>query len=905
MIHETVRIAVIAATAVIAVAGAQGAAAGAAAPSAVLVDADFGKSPGNWRRVPKHERIGGALPAGWSDDSSWARVWVNYRQVGKGGRRFLRATVARLDEGRAQFHYIIPDFGTPTYFRLTLTARSLTGSAAEIGIRMQGPPYEFLWSRTLAVPKRWRDYAFDFRLKQNPQTVGLWVNLSGVGSIDLAKVRLVRMTREGLIAELKARHPAGGPANLLRVSRMPLGMQSGWSLGRDNSDGDDVRIAADPNVVGPSGAPSLSICSAERIVLHTAPFDVPRAFEPHVASLYARGTGKLHLSVVGGRRLGGKGSAELSGDRWQRLTVRFMPELMRRFYGLRLGGEGQIWIDALQVERGKEAGSYRSRLDCEVALACDSPIRVQFDDEKALVRWAVTGKASGAVLKGRVVTPYGRAAALEDIKLSDRFLARGEWRYDRFPDTPYGVFRVEAWVEDAKGRPKSPPNELVVYRLHRPRYWMKDAPDSPFGTHTNSTTRHILMAKAVGINWTRLHDAGTPYIGWYHLEPEKGTWQFRDKELKRYRKYGMKVLGAFSTAPRWASYFADQKPHSGYFDRFYQPKRMEDFARYVRTVAERYRGVIDDWDIWNEPWIHAWWGVDYDESKKGRSGYLTSRSAPADFAAMMATAYRTAKAVNPKATILGVNSTSSRTGGANSFGGYEWTKGVVAAGGLKHCDVICYHHYTAAFLGYPGDACEHGFANATGPIVEKLGRLPKDVWMTEGSPTPRGLGDGFYRYTVPQATEEDVFASADRLSRYVVSVLAQGARRVFLYSMHSHGYFGGGGWRVLVTPEGYLHPSAAAHSAMAWLLEDTRFVKRLTVCKGVTAYLFEGAGRAVAVLSPMPAHADFTPPRGRGVEVLDLFGNPVPKGRPLGSRLVYLSAPGKAEKVAKLLGAAK
>lgn len=33
------------------------------------------------------------------------------------------------------------------------------------------------------------------------------------------------------------------------------------------------------------------------------------------------------------------------------------------------------------------------------------------------------------------------------------------------------------------------------------------------------------MLKAIGANWTRLHDAGLDYIGWYHLEPRKGQWR--------------------------------------------------------------------------------------------------------------------------------------------------------------------------------------------------------------------------------------------------------------------------------------------------------------------------------------------------------------------------------------------
>src|ERR1035437_4823316 len=60
--------------------------------------------------------------------------------------------------------------------------------------------------------------------------------------------------------------------------------------------------------------------------------------------------------------------------------------------------------------------------------------------------------------------------------------------------------------------------------------------------------------------------------------------------------------------------------------------------------------------------------------------------------------------------------------------------------------------------------------------------------------------------------------------------------------------------RVLTTEEGYLEPSGAAHSAMAWLIEDTHFKRSLELAQGVQAYVFEGKGRSVAVLMPAREH---------------------------------------------------
>ncbi|GIX07582.1 MAG: hypothetical protein KatS3mg115_1985 [Candidatus Poribacteria bacterium] len=205
-----------------------------------------------------------------------------------------------------------------------------------------------------------------------------------------------------------------------------------------------------------------------------------------------------------------------------------------------------------------------------------------------------------------------------------------------------------------------------------------------------------------------MHDSGIEYLGWFHLEPEPGRWQFRDRELQRYREHHLEILGELGTAPLWASYYQDVgKPHNGYFDRYYQPKRMGDFANYVRTVVERYRGTIAAYDVWNEPWIHAWWAVGYDETKSGREGYLPSENPQRDFVRLMRTAYQNVKALDPNALVLGVNTTTSGPG-AQNIGGSDWTAGVVQNGGLEFCDAIAYHQYTVRNSSSPATRFSRG-----------------------------------------------------------------------------------------------------------------------------------------------------------------------------------------------------
>lgn len=876
------------------------------APTRVPIDTDFGTAATPVAEVGNSTgRATGVLPQGWQDDSSWAKVWMDYQPLEEEGRRYLHMQVTKVEDGRCQLRHALEDIKEETFFRLSLTARSSKAGSVELQIRDAGAPYKTVWSVRPALVPGWKDFNYDFRLTKYAPAVGFFICLDGTATLDIQKLKLTQLTRADYIAELNAKYAEGGPRNLLRISRLPLGLQSGWTLDRDNSDGDDVLIAGDPETIGPSGAPAMKISTAEPTRIYSAPFAVPLAFRPHTASLYVKTAEKVRLTVLAaGPTVGDKTVQPEGKGEWERIEVTFTPQLMVPSYTLKLEVNGNAWVDALQVEPGTHAGPYTSAAACEVSLTCPesdaSMARVQFEDEPTVVQYCVTGAAPGASLKMRLVNVYGEQKDLTPVVLGTATLHQGTLNYGAFATHPFGPQRIEAWVEDPTGKVVSTYNELVINRLRRPRYWGKDAPDSPFGVHTNSTTRHNLMAKACGINWTRLHDAGLQYLGWYHLEPEPGKWTFHDKEIYRYRRDHIKVLGELGTAPFWASYYPG-KAHSGYFDRFYQPKKLEDYANYVRVVTQRYKGIIDAYDVWNEPWIWAWWGVGYDEGKTDREGYVTSKEPQADFARLMETAYRNAKATDPGIRILGFNSTTGGSG-SRSFGGSEWTRGVLKAGGLDFCDAICYHNYIGGRSCYPEDVVEKGFKTATGPIQEQFGKLPKPVWMTEGSAGRDTVGPGFYRLTIPYDNNEDLFETGDRVCRQIVSLLSAGVEKTFVYSMHGHSYLGNKAeWRVIVNEDGQLHPSGCAYSAMAWLLEDTKFVERLEVAEGVYAYLFAGAGRAVAAISCGPSSATWKLPTSAGVSATDLFGNPVAPGSTFSGHLTYLTA-GTADELQTVLG---
>jgi hypothetical protein len=451
------------------------------------------------------------------------------------------------------------------------------------------------------------------------------------------------------------------------------------------------------------------------------------------------------------------------------------------------------------------------------------------------------------------------------------------------------------------GQTISPINEIVVHRLRRPRYWGQDAPRSPFGAHFNSRKQRNIAMKAIGVNWVRLHDAGISYIGWNYLDTERGRWDFRDAEIHRYRRDHIKVFAQLGTVPPWAR--RQKGTHSAYHDMYSQPADLADWQTYVRNVTQRYQGVIDTYFVWNEPWMRSRWNVAYDEKKEGTAGYVTSQQPQEDYVALMRASLEAARSVDGSIRVCGFSTSDWEGNDDGMIPGVQWTSGVLRHDGLQWCDLIDYHHYSPTVNGFPGDDVEQAWQRAMGPIIDKHGSVPKPVWMSEGQGGMETHYRGLYKHTLPGADGEDVVATADRVVRHELALLAVGAKKIFLYSPFAEGLGQKTRYATLVAGDGSLHPSAAAHSNLAWHLEDTNFVRRTEVAEGIFAYVFRGADRAIAVLSSSPNCGQYTIPHAEGVSVKDLFGNPVAPDSTFSGTLVYLSTPEGLEAIEKLLAA--
>lgn len=862
----------------------------------ILLDVDFAQTGPDLHKTGKGS-FDGPLPVGCSEDfPAWNTSVAGTNKMTENGKTFIRFDVKKLD-GLVLFRMPDPkEIKFPGYYKVIVECRC-PDAPLNLHIRQLEKPYRTFWEEDIEKNSRWVERTCFVSLESSKNPVskvavdvsGLWLYLSlKSGITDIASIKLAKISKDDYMTEKAVRiaRPEKGSANFFRNSRFPLGMPSGWSINREMNDG---KVEADSANPGPSGVPSLKIqlqrdenrlsgqngkksdteydkhmASAEnQIRVYSEPFqtDNPEA-KLQISFAYKTMETTWRVSV------GGASKALPASSNWQTFRMAVTPDPLAKGFSLIIAGKGTLNIDSLMAYSGEDERGYASAGDCEIALApVDSEMpgtRIQFIDEPATVKFSATGDIAGAILKTRIVNVYGGELLLPDAKLSQS----GTIDFGVFTDKPFGQFRVEVWAE-RDGKRISPFNEVVITRIRRPVYWGKDAPDSPFGGHFFSNRRVVSTMKAAGMNWIRFNDCFQEGTCWGWVEPEKGKWQFQDEKVANYRNGKLKILGYIGSAPTWASYYSGGKSPM-YFDLMYQPKDIESFKNYVRTVARHYEGVIDEYQFQNEPWGGIFWHKSYDRS----TGKFDQGLTPArDYAELSKIAYEELKQTCPDAKLYGFNTT----------GHVSWTDKVFDAGAYAWCDMIDYHVYTPFLCGYPDDQVAKTYEDCTGYIRTRVKPPMKPVVMSEGNGTRggdvplnfEGRDDfaGMYKHTIPWKSTDDYTNSADMNCRFILSHLALGVKRIFLYSDHCYSHLlSAPTFPVLLAADGYPHPSLVAFSNMAWQLEDRRFVKCIPVGKKVWAYLFEGRGRVVAVISG-ERNGQFTFKPDDSMEVIDLFGN--------------------------------
>ena len=200
----------------------------------------------------------------------------------------------------------------------------------------------------------------------------------------------------------------------------------------------------------------------------------------------------------------------------------------------------------------------------------------------------------------------------------------------------------------------------------------------------------------------RLWDA---HVTWGNLEEKKGEWSFEtlDEYLELADEHQVELVMVLGLSPRWAS--ARRREESKYYPgAAAEPKNIEDWRNFVRTVAERYKGRLHYYELWNEPNLEGFYSGTVDKMLE------LSREA-----------YRILKEVDP--SIVVVSPSAAHSGG----NGIPWLEEYLSKGGGAYADIIGYHFYVKPA---PPEAMVATIRQVQDLMV-KYGVGDKPLWNTE------------------------------------------------------------------------------------------------------------------------------------------------------------------------------
>lgn len=259
-----------------------------------------------------------------------------------------------------------------------------------------------------------------------------------------------------------------------------------------------------------------------------------------------------------------------------------------------------------------------------------------------------------------------------------------------------------------------------------------------FGMHIHRATTTTPWPAITFGSW-RLWDAG---VIWANLEPQKGKWDFAtlDKYVELGEKNEVEIVLVLGQTPTWAS--ARPTEQAVYGKGFgAEPQNIDDWRNYVRTVAERYKGRIRHYEIWNE--IHL---------KKFYTGTVEK------MVELSREAYKIIKEVDSSNVVI-----SPSPGGQNI--GLKVLEEFLEKGGGSWADILGYHFYVNPD---PPEAMAESIELVKN-IIAGHNLENKPLWNTEA---------GWFR---PKPFPSDSLGAAYVARSYILN-WAGGVRRFYWYA---------------------------------------------------------------------------------------------------------------------------
>ncbi len=376
-------------------------------------------------------------------------------------------------------------------------------------------------------------------------------------------------------------------------------------------------------------------------------------------------------------------------------------------------------------------------------------------------------------------------------------------------------------------------------------------PESPFGINnafnpdTAGLESRLKAMQQAGIKW------GRQDFMWRRIEKTEGeyVWSGYDVLVEKCRAHGLMIFGNLSYQPQFYDLRTD--------------KAAQAYATFARTAAKRYAGMVDHWQIWNEPNL----------------GFL--KGDVEAYAKFLTAAGQAIHEANPKAKVLALNM---------AFCDVLWASNVMQRVPNEAFDIVCFHPYRNPnapednFDWWVRDQyikrfnpqlttnyllAHESFLAQTDELISAMKKFgaPKPLWVTEMC-----FNTHIHPYGVPE------LRSADLLVRFYVQALAsRKIEKVFWWTLKDGGEQQFDAAEMVGLMRADLTPkySYSAYAIMTRMLEGKHWVRNDAFGPDVFACVFtddeKGEDTIVAWANKPFAYARINNTE-RGLTQYDVFG---------------------------------
>ena len=233
-----------------------------------------------------------------------------------------------------------------------------------------------------------------------------------------------------------------------------------------------------------------------------------------------------------------------------------------------------------------------------------------------------------------------------------------------------------------------------------------------YGKSPEDINRTFDLMSQTGVSTVRI------MVPWAFIQPTPDQWDWGvvDTMVNSAEAHGISVLAALNSTPGWAGP-PSLVPYSGSPD-------VAAYAEFAAMAANRYRGRISAYEVWNEANSVLFW---------------TPAPDPAAYTELLKAAYPRIKAADPSATVVGAGLAPVFSFGSLTLNPAEFVRGMYAAGAKGNFDALAYHPYLygmkfSAGEGYPESPLTQ--VKAMYQVMADNGDGGKTIWCTEyGQPT--------------------------------------------------------------------------------------------------------------------------------------------------------------------------